>query len=86
MIALDPGQHVVGVLGSVVQRQADKPCVLFRLVSQQANALFLGAVELLQTRDDFPDIWAARECRPAVVGGSAEDDPWVIPLLDALDD
>jgi hypothetical protein len=81
-IALDPGQDVVRVLGSVVQGQADEP----RLLGQQADPPLFRAVELLQTCNDLPHIWPARQGSPAVVSWSPEHDPRVIPLRHALDD
>ncbi len=57
-----------------------------RLGGQEADPLFLAAVQFLEARDDFPDVRAGRERGAPVVRGAPEDDPGVVELVDSLDD
>ena len=57
-----------------------------RLGAQQADPLLLAAVDFLKARHDLPDVGASGECRTPIVRWAAEDDPWVVELIDALHD
>jgi hypothetical protein len=55
-----------------------------RLGAKQAYSLLLAAVQLLKARDDLPDVRASGESGAPIVCWAPEDDPWVVDLVDAL--
>jgi len=58
-IAVDVVPDVIGVLGRVVERDAQLARMQVGLCRQRGDALFLPAFQLAQTGDDLPDVGPA---------------------------
>ncbi len=50
------------------------------------SPLLLAAVQFLKACGDLPDVRASGKCGAPVVRWAPEDDPWVVELVDALND
>ena len=74
-VAVYPFTYLDGVFRCVIQGDADEPGVQIQLSGQEADSLFLVAVQFLQARDDFPDVRAGRERGAPVVRGAPETMP-----------
>src|SRR6185312_2827101 len=85
-VPVDPLSDLVWVFRGIVDCNADEPGMQIRLGVQQADPLFLGAIEFLEAGDDLPDVRAGGECGAAVVRWAPEDDSWVVELINALND
>ena len=74
------------MLGCVVHGNAKQSRMQIRLLGQQADALLIGAGELLEARNDLPHIRALGQRWAAITSRTAKHDPRVIELVSALDD
>jgi hypothetical protein len=74
------------VFSGIVESDTNEPGVEIRFRGQEADSLFLAALKLLKARDDLPDVWASGKRSPPVVRRTSESDPWVVKLIDALND
>ena len=48
--------------------------------------MLLGAVKLLKSPDNLPDVWTTCYRSPPVMGRSPKHNPRIVPLLDTLHD